>query len=99
MALTNMKLSKQEAKAEATIDEGERPAYPYGLSISLDDDSMKKLKIGGDDLEVGDKVTITAKAQVTSKSGYESLLGGSDNSLCFQITDMEVSEASSLYDK
>jgi hypothetical protein len=99
-----MKMSKKEAKEQNSGPSiAESPQYPYGLSISLDNDTLEKLKLG-DSVEVGDEVAIVAKAKVTSKSGYETMVGGAENSLCLQITDLEVSGESSattktLYDK
>ena len=105
MALVNMKMSKEEAKeqiAPSTADK-DTPRYPYGLALNLNDDALEKLGIG-DELSVGDVVTITAKAKVTSKSGYETLVGDAENSIGLQITDMEVTGGSNkatktLYDK
>lgn len=97
MALINMKLSKEEAREYTSADVSDAPKYSYGLAIDLDDDAIDKL--GVEDLEVGDVVNVQAKAKVTSKSGRENLLGDSENSLCLQITDMEVGPASALYDK
>ena len=112
MALTSMKMSKKEAKEQnqgpSIADSPEYPyglsisEYPYGLSISLDNDALEKLSVGVG-LEVGDEVAIVAKAKVTSKSGYETMVGGAENSVGLQITDMEVSGRSSktaktLYD-
>jgi hypothetical protein len=101
-----MKMSAEEAKEQngcsPSTDDG--PRYPYGLSINLDDDTLTKLGIG-DSVNVGDEVTITAKATVTSKSGYQTMVGDSENSVGLQITDMEVASSGSsksaktLYDK
>jgi hypothetical protein len=103
MGLVNMKMSKEEAKEQSSPSTTDTPRYPYGLEINLDDDAIEKLGIG-DGIEVGDEVTITAKAKVTRKSGYETLVGDSENSIGLQITDMEVSGETSkstktLYNK
>jgi hypothetical protein len=100
MGLVNMKMSKEEAKEESSPSE---TRYPYGLEISLDDDALGKLGLG-DGLNVGDEVTITAKAKVTRKSGYETLVGDAESSIGLQITDMDVTGGSdkktkALYDK
>ena len=104
--MINMKMSKEEAKEQCSPSTDESPRYPYGLSLSLDDDALTKLGIG-DDVNVGDEVTITAKAMVTSKSGYQTMVGDSENSLGLQITDMDVTsggaaaskKTKTLYDK
>lgn len=102
--MVNMKMSAEEAKEQNSgPTEAEGPKYPYGLSLNLDNDTLAKLGIGTG-VEVGDEVTITAKAKVTSKSGYETMVGGAENSIGLQITDMDVSGETSkasktLYDK
>jgi hypothetical protein len=98
MALVNMKMSAEQAMEYPSSDLSEAPKYPYGLSISLEDDAIDKLGIGWK-LEVGDTVSINAKARVTSKSARETMLSDTEESLCLQITDMEVKPASVLYDK
>jgi hypothetical protein len=98
-----MKMSKEEAKEQSSPSTADTPRYPYGLEIRLDDDAIEKLGLG-DGLNVGDEVMITAKAKVTGKSGYETLVGDAENSIDLQITDMDVTGESSkasktLYDK
>lgn len=62
------------AGAVAYDDGGKRatPAYPYGLTICLNEDSLDKLGLGGDLPDVGDQVTIIAVGTVTSASANES---------------------------
>jgi hypothetical protein len=102
--MVSMKMSKKEAKEQNECPTvADSPQYPYGLSINLDNDALDKLGLGTG-VEVGDEVSIIAKAKVTSKSGYETMVGGAENSIGLQITDMEVSgEATkagkTLYDK
>ena len=102
--MVNMKMSTEEAKEQFSPSINEGPRYPYGLSINLDDDALSKLGIS-DSVTVGDEVLITAKAMVTTKSGYQTLVGDAETSLTLQITDMEVAAGSStkttkaLYDK
>lgn len=47
------------------------PTYPYGLCLSLDDDSLAKLKLGGDLPTVGDEIHFCCEARVTSASESE----------------------------
>ena len=102
--MVDMKMSKEEAKEQCSPSMDESPRYPYGLSITLDDDALGKLAIG-DSINVGDEVLITAKATVTSKSGYQTMVGDSESTVGLQITDMEVTGTAStkttkaLYDK
>lgn len=102
--MVDMKMSKEEAKEQSSPSVNEGPRYPWGLQISLDDDACTKLGIG-DDVNVGDEVTFSAKATVTSKSGYQTMVGDAETTVGLQITDMEVGAAETskktktLYDK
>lgn len=90
--MQNMKLTPEEAKQESTIGEAsEAPAYPYGLTIQLCDESLKKLGITSPP-PVGTKLTLQAMVEVTSNSQYENQ-DGKDVSMCLQITDMELGQA------
>ena len=103
MALVSMKMSKKEAKEETQPSVDDLPAYPWGLSIHLGDDEIKKL--GAEELTAGDEVTITCTAKVTGSSSNQSLLGDSHNSIDLQITEMEIgadggnATTKTLYDK
>jgi hypothetical protein len=104
MALTNMKMSPEEAKEEygAAPDVSNAPQYPYGLTLSLCDESMAQL--GMTTLPaVGSKVMITAMATVTSTSSDSRQDGDTEKRVGLQITDMELgadagkSAAATLY--
>lgn len=91
MNLVSMKLTPAEAKAET--DEGtalatpdDQPAYPYGLTICLDDEVLAKLGMTALP-DVGAPLTLMARVEVCSKSQYENQKG-TDTSLSLQITDM-----------
>lgn len=92
MAMVNMKLTPKEAKDESGCcvapSDGEAPAYPYGLSLSLSDESLTKLGIKTPP-GVGEKLTLVATVEVTSTSQYESQ-SGKDANVSLQITDMEL---------
>lgn len=47
------------------------PLYPYGLCITLDDDTLAKLGLDGDSPDVGDGFEFRAEARVTSASANE----------------------------
>lgn len=51
------------------------PDYPYGLTISLEEDDLEKLDLE-DDCEVGDMIDLRAFARVTSVSKRQ--VGGKD---------------------
>ncbi|KAA3649389.1 MAG: hypothetical protein DWQ11_18780 [Proteobacteria bacterium] len=88
---------KQEPPAKAEGDttccaQGEQPLYPYGLSLSLNSESMQKLGLSFDSLTIGQKMTLTAVIEVTSVSAYKEQEGTEANA-SMQITDMELAPA------
>lgn len=89
MALTNMKLSPTEAKEiDCCSPSDGGPAYPYGLSLYLNDETLTKL--GMADLpDVGSKLQLTAIVEVTSNSQRQTQDGKTVN-MDLQITDMEL---------
>lgn len=88
-SLINMEMSKEEAKEETQPSPADAPKYPWGLCITLNDDSLEKL--GVDSLpEVETEVTIVAKAQVSRTSAYQSNGGEAERSMELQITDMQL---------
>jgi hypothetical protein len=100
--MVNMKMTAEEAKeyTGAPISAGDAPAYPYGLCICLNDDSLKKL--GFDDPPpVGTQMRVTAMVTVTS-TGVNQQQDGDKEARCeLQITDMELTggapDATKLY--
>ncbi|MDR8093064.1 hypothetical protein KPB05_37035, partial [Burkholderia gladioli] len=84
------KLTPAKAKQEAVIAQADtdQPAYPYGLSICLDDDALAKLGITSLP-DVGTPFTLTARVEVCSTSQYQNQ-DGADRILSLQITDMEL---------
>lgn len=90
MALVNMKMSPEEAKEECGMPEpADAPEYPWGLTLSLNDESMTQL--GMTTLPaVGSKVRITAMATVTSTSADTTQGGETEKRTGLQITDMEL---------
>ena len=94
MEMKSMKISAEEKKkyAEPTIA-SEQQQYPYGLSISLDQDVLDKL--GMSKLpDVGDKMMLHAKVEICSVSQSESQGGGKNSHVQMQITDMAIGGAS-----
>lgn len=71
---------------------GTTSVYPYGLSISLDDDGLKKLGMSGALPQIGEMVHFEAMAKVTSASMNErEKADGTKEQCCrieLQITDM-----------
>jgi hypothetical protein len=88
MKLVNMKLdAKAREKTPATIA-ADQPVYPWGLSLTLDNDSLEKLGI--DLPKVGKTLMVTARVDVTGVSSNESE-SGKNRSVSLQITDLSVS--------
>jgi hypothetical protein len=92
MKLVSLELSPQEAKAE-TIEarETEKPKYPYGTCLYLDEEALAKL--GVKELpDVGSMLHIMAVGKVTGTSERE-YEGGSHKTLDVQIVEMACEEA------
>ena len=93
---TNMAMSAEEAMEQsggvgptALGANEDTPKYPYGLEISLDDESLKKLNITALP-GVGYTFMITAIAVVTG-GGMQLVQDGDDEkNLRLQITDMQL---------
>lgn len=66
-------------------DNQKSPAYPYGLRITLDKDSLKKMNINKMP-EVGSFIDLCAKAKVVSLSEDEQF---GDKSVTLQIVEMD----------
>lgn len=99
--MVSMARTPEEAKAEVAKYDGPSPAsvssvptYPYGLCISLDEETMEKLGMAGEMPSVGEVMQFTAMAKVTSASINErEKSDGSKEQCCrieLQITDMGV---------
>lgn len=73
------------------------PDYPYGLSLSLDNDSMEKLGLD-DSCQVGDLLHFTAMAKVTSVSSYDNENSGPNRRIELQVQQMGVPEDESTED-
>lgn len=89
--MKSMKLTKSEAtEMMPKAVEAEAPAYPWGLRLELNDESMKKL--GLDKLpKVGDKMKLEAVVVVDRVSQVDTKEGGKREDMSLQITDMELS--------
>lgn len=92
--MVNMKLSRDESNQLAAIETkpGDGPAYPWGLTIHLDTDTLKKL---GYDTPpaVGSELTLNAKVTVTSVGMNQQQDGDKEQRAELQITDMELAGA------
>lgn len=92
LGLVNMKLPAEKAsgaEAPCAPDAGEGPRYPWGLSLSLDNDSLEKLGI--DALpDVDDEMLVMARVKVTRVSAVDTADGGKQRDVALQITDMQL---------
>lgn len=96
LKLTNMKIdpkAREEKVAEpATAD---RPVYPWGLEVRLDEDALEKLEM--DALpEVGAALMLHARVEVTSVSDRENVEDGKTHrhrDVSLQITDLALAPA------
>lgn len=75
-----------EEKSDACMPMAYGSDYSYGLCISLDDESLKKLEVDFDSIEVGETYHFMAMAKVTAKSRNESATGGPRECVEMQIT-------------
>jgi hypothetical protein len=88
-SLINMEMSQEEAKEYTAPTPADAPKYPWGLCITLNDDSLDKL--GVKTLPgVETEVTIVAKATVSRISENQTQGGESERSMDLQITDMQL---------
>ncbi|OZI23743.1 hypothetical protein CAL26_09950 [Bordetella genomosp. 9] len=102
--MTDMALSPDEAKKENSClmgdDSDDGPKYPYGLSLSLDAVTLKKLGITQLP-KVGETMHLMAVAEVSTTSQYENQ-SGSEMCVNLQITQLDLGgegpgPAASLY--
>ena len=88
MPLTNMKVTpKEQMKTELA----KAPEYPYGLSLHLCDDEMKKLGISMLPT-VGETMSLLARVEVKSISMNDTVGGEKTKHMELQITDMALGE-------
>ena len=84
----NMLLPKRKVSDQPTVEVAERERYPYGMSITLGTDALKKLGYSAQDFKVGGKVVVSAKATIESLRISENPKARND-SVELQITDFK----------
>lgn len=84
--LPSMKVTKK-AEPMKEPSEYKEPEYPYGLRISLNKDSLAKLKLSTKDFKIKDKVMIMAEAEVCEIRASASEYNDSEN-VELKITNM-----------
>lgn len=88
--LVSMKIDRKarEKMMDAPTLATEGPQYPWGLSLSLEQESLKKLGLSVGELEVGQEVSVIAKARVVSLSSNQSEGNDKNESASLQLTDV-----------
>lgn len=90
MNLKSMKYSEEKMNEyRPTVANMEKPEYPYGLCISLEEDQIKALEMVGTPA-VGEVMMVMAMATVKSVSVHENEESGVKRSVSLQITDMNM---------
>lgn len=92
MKMVPLKFTKSEMKLRSSLSPvsvEDRPKYPWGTELHLDNKGIEKLKLDPSDFEAGDVVEFQARAIVTSVSKRETT-EGSDKSMSFQITHLAI---------
>lgn len=82
-----VKIKKESSPSDGLACCSDGSHYPYGTSISIDNDLVDDLNAGN--LAVGDVVEIRAYAFVDSKSEHSNS-EGSEKSIRLQMTSMKV---------
>lgn len=89
MSLINLGYTEEEKKEQNGTMMAEAPKYPYGLSISFDPDTVKKLGLN-EAPEVGDKVKILADGIIKDVSLESSNQDDTKSySFTIQLTDVD----------
>jgi len=95
--MVNMQMSTEQAKEYASPSPSDGPRYPYGLCLSLDTETMKKL--GFTELpKVGSKLMLVASVDVTSVGMHQQQDGDECMHASLQITDMDLKGGTSSQD-
>ena len=86
--LKSMKMAPKEAKkAEEAFIDRDPPRFPFGLRVSLNDESLDKL--GMKELpKVGEQKSLVAMVEVVEVSEHDSAGGKPRRRVELQITDM-----------
>lgn len=77
--------------AEAASPQMNTSKYSYGLSLCFDQETLDKLSLDHEDVEVGDTIHLMAMAEVTSVSKHDTG-SGEQCRIELQITHLGVAE-------
>lgn len=89
MSYTTEEIKERDKRYEESPSSIDGPKYPYGLRVSLGEETMKKLKLASLP-KVGSAMLLLAKVEVCMVSQYDSVDGGNSANIELQITDMEL---------
>ncbi len=92
MQMQDMKLSPEESAEQGSTVMAEKPDYPYGLKLSLDEESLSKLGLVNP--IVGQRIMIQAYADVCCVSAYQDQGSEMEMKADLQITDMAAQKMS-----
>lgn len=82
-----VKVKKQSSESEGMVCCSDDSYYPYGTSLSLEDEMIEEL--GAENLAVGDVVEVRAFAFVDRKSEHASM-GHSNRTMGLQMTAIKI---------
>jgi len=90
--MVDMARDPEEIKEDMPQAVPSAPLYPYGLCISMDEDTLEKLRLDGELPQVGMMIHLAGMAKVTSVSQNErEMSDGSKKNCCrveLQITHL-----------
>ena len=89
MAMVNLALAKDQNMGTDMVVQPSAPAYPYGLSITLDKDTLQKVGLTADGVPVGKVFEVDAKVLVTAVSKEPT---GAGETVTLQITDLDMQD-------
>lgn len=90
MALPKPKKGEKGKGVEICSTEVDAPKYPWGLTLRLEDETIKKLGLDIKSFNTDTVVMVTAKAECTEVREEDRRSSGKSQSLSFQITDMAI---------
>lgn len=87
MPLKDMRLKDSEREHDAVVGPEDKPKFPFGLTLHLDESSIKKLELEHMP-EVGDVMTVIANVNVEEVGVRETQDGGVNRNINLQVTEM-----------
>ena len=91
--LKNLLISSGEKRENSIMSLEDKPSYPHGLKLHLDEDTVKKLGIA-EAPEVGKKVQVMAIGEVVSVNKEEGRGDDHSFSMNVQLQDVDVQASS-----